>query len=130
MGYHWIFQQWSDMLTNRKCKYKNQKYCFKIFCVCLLCVAKKWNIGSVGWRMSTARRSKHIWCCLLADLVWWMCLKVTDETYLQKLDKHCIGHPHYESRGCKEFLSDQTLKQSNFRLVHYAGKVPSIALRL
>ena len=54
-----------------------------------------------------------------------VCLKVTDETYLQKLDKHCVGHHHYESRGCKEFRSDQKL-ESNFRLVHYAGKVKHI----
>ncbi|XP_065920501.1 unconventional myosin-Ia-like [Dysidea avara] len=49
--------------------------------------------------------------------------KVTDATFLQKLDKHCVGHVHYESRGCKEYYGDQTLEKTNFRLVHYAGKV-------
>ena len=51
-----------------------------------------------------------------------MHLKVSDDTYLQKLDKHWVGHEHYESRSCKKFHSDQTLKKK-FRLVHYAGKV-------
>ena len=48
---------------------------------------------------------------------------MTDATFLQKLDKHCVGHVHYESRGCKEYYGDQTLEKTNFRLVHYAGKV-------
>lgn len=58
----------------------------------------------------------------LSNVIDAICPKVTDLTYLQKLDKHWVGHPHYESRGCKEFRSDVTLK-SHFRLVHYAGKV-------
>ncbi|XP_068745846.1 unconventional myosin-Ib-like isoform X6 [Montipora capricornis] len=49
--------------------------------------------------------------------------EVSDETLLAKLNKHCTGHPHFESRRCKQFLSDQTLPHDSFRLKHYAGSV-------
>ncbi|XP_029196028.2 unconventional myosin-Ia-like isoform X7 [Acropora millepora] len=49
--------------------------------------------------------------------------EVSDGTFLEKLNKHCTEHPHFESRKCKKFLSDQTLPHDSFRLRHYAGSV-------
>ncbi|XP_074622795.1 unconventional myosin-Ia-like isoform X4 [Acropora palmata] len=49
--------------------------------------------------------------------------EVSDDTFLEKLNKHCTEHPHFESRRCKKFLSDQTLPHDSFRLKHYAGSV-------
>jgi len=47
--------------------------------------------------------------------------KVSDETFLNKLNQICANHPHYESRGCKKARSDRTLPHDAFRLQHYAG---------
>lgn len=49
--------------------------------------------------------------------------QVSDETLLAKLNKHCIEHPHFESRASKKFLSDLSLPHDCFRLKHYAGSV-------
>ncbi|KAL9967896.1 hypothetical protein ACROYT_G026203 [Oculina patagonica] len=49
--------------------------------------------------------------------------EVTDETFLTKINRHCIEHPHYESRASKKFLSDASLPHDCFRLIHYAGSV-------
>lgn len=51
---------------------------------------------------------------------------VSDETFLNKLNQTCCGHPHYESRGCKKNRSDKTLPHNAFRLIHYAGSVTSL----
>ncbi|XP_076356259.1 myosin 95E isoform X4 [Tachypleus tridentatus] len=48
---------------------------------------------------------------------------VSDETFLFKLTKACQDNPYFESRGCKNFLSDNTLSYQSFRLRHYAGAV-------
>lgn len=50
-------------------------------------------------------------------------IQVSDETFLAKLNKHCIQHPHFESRASKKFLSDLSLPHDCFRLKHYAGSV-------
>ncbi len=49
--------------------------------------------------------------------------KATDITLLQKYNQRCLDHAHYESRATKHLLSDHTLTQEQFRLIHYAGKV-------
>ena len=49
--------------------------------------------------------------------------QVSDETFIAKLNKHCIGHAHFESRASKQFLSDMSLPHDCFRLKHYAGSV-------
>ncbi len=49
--------------------------------------------------------------------------KVSDETFLNKLNQTCCTHPHFESRGCKKTQSDRTLPHDAFRLIHYAGAV-------
>lgn len=48
---------------------------------------------------------------------------VDDVTFLNKLNSQCGAHVHYESRGCRENLSDKTIPHQAFRLVHYAGMV-------
>ena len=50
-------------------------------------------------------------------------IQVSDETFLTKLNRHCIDHPHFESRASKKFLSDLSLPHDCFRLKHYAGSV-------
>ena len=49
--------------------------------------------------------------------------QATDETLLDKFNKHCLSHAHYESRASKEYRNDHTMQRNQFRLVHYAGKV-------
>uniref|UniRef100_A0A8D0H740 Unconventional myosin-Ib n=1 Tax=Sphenodon punctatus TaxID=8508 RepID=A0A8D0H740_SPHPU len=51
--------------------------------------------------------------------------KVTDETFLEKLNQVCATHQHFESRmsKCSRFLNDTSLPHSCFRIQHYAGKV-------
>lgn len=49
--------------------------------------------------------------------------RATDETLLHKYNQQCRQHQHYESRASKHLLSDHTLSQEQFRLIHYAGKV-------
>lgn len=49
--------------------------------------------------------------------------EVSDETFIAKLNKHCIEHAHFESRASKQFLSDMSLPHDCFRLKHYAGSV-------
>ena len=56
--------------------------------------------------------------------------KVTDTTFLQKLDVMCTHHGHYESRRCKKSRSDHTLNHDTFRLLHYAGDVSNFILLL
>ncbi len=53
--------------------------------------------------------------------------RATDETLLYKYNQQCKEHPHYESRASKRLLSDHTLSQEQFRLVHYAGRVSACA---
>ena len=48
---------------------------------------------------------------------------MSDETFIAKLNKHCIEHVHFESRASKQFLSDMSLPHDCFRLKHYAGSV-------
>ena len=48
---------------------------------------------------------------------------VTDMTFLEKMNRSCANHPHYESRGCKKNQSDKTLDIDVFRLRHFAGNV-------
>lgn len=48
--------------------------------------------------------------------------KVTDETFLEAMDKKLVNHPHYSSRQLKPM--DKELKhRENFRITHYAGDV-------
>lgn len=48
--------------------------------------------------------------------------KVTDETFLEAMDKKLVNHPHYTSRQLKPM--DKELKhRENFRITHYAGDV-------
>lgn len=50
--------------------------------------------------------------------------KATDETLLHKYNQLlCKDSQHYESRASKHLLSDHTLSQEQFRLIHYAGQV-------
>ncbi|KAJ7375349.1 microtubule motor [Desmophyllum pertusum] len=49
--------------------------------------------------------------------------EVSDETFIAKLNQHCIQHPHFETRTSKKFLSDFSLPHDCFRLRHYAGSV-------
>ncbi|EDV27730.1 uncharacterized protein TRIADDRAFT_20417 [Trichoplax adhaerens] len=49
--------------------------------------------------------------------------KVSDKTFLDKLNNRCSKHPHYQSKSMKEFSRDSTLDRESFRLVHYAGNV-------
>ena len=49
--------------------------------------------------------------------------QATDETFLLKLNHHCINHAHFESRASLQLRGDHTLSPEEFRLVHYAGKV-------
>uniref|UniRef100_T1IUX4 Myosin motor domain-containing protein n=1 Tax=Strigamia maritima TaxID=126957 RepID=T1IUX4_STRMM len=51
---------------------------------------------------------------------------VSDETFLHKLDQMCIGHPHYESRSCRNpntSADAPVLSSDCFRIRHYAGTV-------
>lgn len=57
-----------------------------------------------------------------------MCLRpgnVTDAVFLDTLNRNqkIVQHAHYQSRVQRQFLSDTTMKQTDFRLVHYAGDV-------
>ena len=56
--------------------------------------------------------------------------QVSDVTLLEKLNKSCSNHAHFESRASKKFLSDLSLPHDCFRLRHYAGNVSMAALRL
>ncbi|XP_064595408.1 unconventional myosin-Ib-like isoform X2 [Liolophura sinensis] len=49
--------------------------------------------------------------------------KVTDSTFLNKLNQTCCNHLHFESRGCRKNQSDRSLPHDAFRLRHYAGNV-------
>jgi myosin-1 len=49
--------------------------------------------------------------------------KVTDETFLEKLNKKCAKNSSYISRAMQEYKSDSTLELNQFRLKHYAGLV-------
>lgn len=49
--------------------------------------------------------------------------KATDSTLLRKYNQQCLEHPRYESRASKHLLSDHSLTQEQFRLIHYAGNV-------
>ena len=49
--------------------------------------------------------------------------EATDETLLQKFNQRCLDHAHYESRASKHLLSNRSLQNDQFRLIHYAGKV-------
>ena len=49
--------------------------------------------------------------------------EATDETLLQKFNQRCLHHAHYESRASKHLLSDRSLQNDQFRLIHYAGRV-------
>ena len=55
--------------------------------------------------------------------------KVTDLTFLAKLNVECCKHPHYESRGCRKTQSDKSLPHDAFKLIHYAGAVSRLSLR-
>lgn len=50
----------------------------------------------------------------------------SDETLLHKFNQRCLQHAHYESRASKQHLSDRTLSDKQFRLIHYAGKVKNL----
>ena len=54
--------------------------------------------------------------------------KVTDMTFLTKLNVECCKHPHYESRGCRKTQSDKSLPHDAFKLIHYAGAVSQLSL--
>ncbi|CAG0890612.1 unnamed protein product [Cyprideis torosa] len=48
---------------------------------------------------------------------------VTGDTLLLRLTQACAGHPSFETRGMRNFLSDDSLPQSQFRIRHFAGNV-------
>lgn len=57
-----------------------------------------------------------------------MCLRpgnVNDVTFLEALNRtsKIVNHKHYQSRVQRQFLSDSSMSQMDFRLVHYAGDV-------
>ena len=47
----------------------------------------------------------------------------SDLTLLEKINRTHKQHKHFESRASKSLLSDHSLGQDAFRLVHYAGRV-------
>ena len=47
----------------------------------------------------------------------------SDLTLLEKVNRTHKQHKHFESRASKSLLSDHSLGQDAFRLVHYAGRV-------
>lgn len=48
---------------------------------------------------------------------------VSDETFLYKLTKACQESPYFESKGCKNLMTDVSVPPQCFRLRHYAGAV-------
>ena len=49
--------------------------------------------------------------------------ETNDDTFLDCLNKNCVGHAHYQSRAMKEFYSDSLMRRNQFRLLHYAAEV-------
>eukprot|EP00731_Ephydatia_muelleri_P013412 Em0007g722a len=49
--------------------------------------------------------------------------ETSDDTFLDCLNKNCVGHAHYQSRAMKEFYSDSLMRRNQFRLLHYAAEV-------